>query len=79
MAEIFTLNEEDIIQINKALSLIWRRTKYRLRNVTITDNIANISYGKRIDRITVNLEDSDYIITDQVHIINILIIYIVIF
>ncbi|CAB4423894.1 unnamed protein product [Rhizophagus irregularis] len=41
------------------------KTKYRLRNVTITDNIANISYGKRIDRITVNLEDSNYIITDQ--------------
>lgn len=79
MAEIFTLSEDDITQISKALSLIWRRTKYRLRNVTITDNIANISYGKRIDRITVNLEDSNYIITDQVHIINILIIYIVIF
>ncbi|CAB4481919.1 unnamed protein product [Rhizophagus irregularis] len=65
MAEIFTLSEDDITQISKALSLIWRRTKYRLRNVTITDNIANISYGKRIDRITVNLEDSNYIITDQ--------------
>lgn len=79
MAEKLTLSEDDINQINKALSLIWRRTKYRLRNVTITDNIANISYGKRIDRITVNLEDSDYIITDQVHIIYILIIYIVIY
>ncbi|RGB38408.1 hypothetical protein C1646_755738 [Rhizophagus diaphanus] len=30
-----------------------------------TDNIANISYGKRSDRIIVNLEDSNYFITEQ--------------
>ena len=45
--------------------------KYRLRNIAITDHTGTISYGKRTDRLTVRLQNSTHIITNQVHIINI--------
>lgn len=68
MSEVLTLNEADIAKINQALLLIWSITKHRLRNITVADNVANVSYGKRFDRLTVRLEDTHY---EQVHIINI--------
>ncbi len=71
MTEILSLNEEDIDQISNALSLIWTKMKYRLRNIAITDHTGTISYGKRTDRLTVRLQNSTHIITNQVHIINI--------
>lgn len=71
MTEILSLNEEDIDQISNALSLIWTKMKYRLRNIAITDRTGTISYGKRTDRLTVRLQDSTHVITNQVHIINI--------
>jgi hypothetical protein len=79
MTEILSLNEEDFDQISNALSLIWTKMKYRVRNIAITDRTGTISYGKRIERLTVRLQDSTHIITNQVHIIIILNIHIVIF
>jgi len=72
---ILSLNDNNTNQIRNALSFIWQKMKYRLRNITITDKIGTISYGKRIERLTVNLQESTCI-TDQVHI---LFIYIIIF
>jgi hypothetical protein len=64
------LNEEEISQINSAVSFIWMKMKHQLKNVAITDRMGTISYGKkRVDRFTVNLEESTHILTEQVHII----------
>ena len=68
MSEALPLNENDINQVQNALSFIWTKMDYRLRSIVITDKIGTISYGRRVDRLTVNLQESTCIVTDQVHV-----------
>jgi hypothetical protein len=52
------LNENDIKEIGAALSFIWTKMNFQLKNIAITDKMGSISYGKkRTDRITVDLEE----------------------
>ena len=60
------LNDDDIHQVSLALSLIWTKLQYKLKNISVSNRMGTISYGKRTERITVNLQESIHLLTDQV-------------
>ena len=73
----FYLNDNDINEISNALSFIWTKMQYRLKNIAITDNMGTVLYGKRTQRLTINLKKSTHILAKQVNIKLFQIIYLI--
>ena len=61
------LTEEEELLVGSALSLIWTKMNFQLKNIAITNKMGIISYGaRRSDKFTVNLKTSTHILTEQV-------------
>ena len=50
-----SLSDDDSNQIGLALSLIWTKLQYKLRTISVSNSMGTITYGKRTERLTVNL------------------------
>ena len=53
------LSDDDKLQISDALSFIWAKFQYHLKNIAINDHSAVLNYRRHIDRLTVNLEKGE--------------------
>src|SRR2546430_7062381 len=64
------ITDNKVIEISNALSYIWVKTQHRLKNIAITDSRGFLTYGKRTDRLVVDLIDSSGWITETLNKVN---------
>lgn len=64
--EFLTFTQEEQDEINALVCLLWTKFKGKLKNITIQDQRGFINYGKRQEKIVVNLVESNCIVVDKV-------------